>query len=87
MPDSPIGKQPAEFSGLLVKRVEGRRSEAYVYAKMDRIRIEYKYAVRTDLGLSSIEIIRLDKDESWFLVACLRRILAVPIRTQDSLPL
>lgn len=87
MPDSPSAKQPAEFSGLLVKRVEGRRSEAYVYAKTDRIRIEYKYAVRTDLGLSSIEIIRLDKDESWFLVARLRRILPVPIRTQDSLPL
>jgi hypothetical protein len=84
---SPTGGEPPEFSGLLVKRVEGRRSEAYVYAKLDRIRIEYKYAVRTELGLSSIEIIRLDKHESWFLLARLRQILPVAIRPQDSLPL
>jgi hypothetical protein len=76
-----------EFSGTLVKRVDGRRFEAQVYAKADRLRIEYKYAVRTELGLSSIEIIRLDKRESWFLLPRLRQILAVPIRLQDSLPL
>ena len=82
--DSP---QPGEFSGSLVKLVDGRRFEAQVYAKADRIRIEYKYAIRTELGLSSIEIIRLDKQESWFLLARLRRILPVPIRLQDILPL
>ena len=79
--------QAVEFSGSLVKLVEGRRFEAHVYAKTDRIRIEYRYAVRTELGLSSIEIIRLDKQESWFLLARLRRILPVPIRLQDTLPL
>ncbi len=84
---SPAGGEPAEFSGLLVKRVDGRRSEAYVYAKPDRIRIEYKYAVRTELGLSSIEIIRHDKHESWFLLARLKQILPVALRSQDSLPL
>ena len=84
---SPAAGEPAEFSGLLVKRVDGRRLEAYVYAKPDRIRIEYKYAVRTELGLSSIEIIRHDKHESWFLLARLRQILPVAIRSEDSLPL
>jgi hypothetical protein len=77
----------AEFSGSLIKRVEGRRLEAQVYAKADRIRIEYKYAVRTELGLSSIEIIRLDRQESWFLIARLRVIVPVPIQSQDILPL
>jgi hypothetical protein len=38
---SPVQGEPPEFSGLLVKRVDGRRSEAYVYAKPDRIRIDY----------------------------------------------
>jgi len=83
----PDSAQTGEFSGQFVKRVDGRRFEAQVYAKADRIRIEYKYAVRTELGLSSIEIIRLDKQESWFLLARLRRILPVPIRLQDTLPL
>lgn len=86
-PLSPAAGEPPEFSGLLVKRVDGRRSEAYVYAKPDRIRIEYKYAVRTELGLSSIEIIRHDKHESWFLLARLKQILPVALRSQDSLPL
>lgn len=86
-PASSVGEQRAEFSGKLIKRVEGRRSEAHVFAKPDRLRIEYKYAIRTELGLSTIEIIRLDKQESWFLVARLRRILSVPVRAQDVLPL
>lgn len=85
--ESPTGRQRAEFSGTLIKRVEGRRSDAHIFAKPDRLRIEYKYAIRTELGLSSIEIIRLDKQESWFLLARLRRILPVPIRLQDVLPL
>jgi hypothetical protein len=88
--DSAVSPRPAlqaEFSGSLVKRVDGRRFEAQVYAKPDRLRIEYKYAVRTELGLSSIEIIRLDKQESWFLVARLRLFVPAPIQPQDSLPL
>jgi hypothetical protein len=88
--DSSVSPRPAnqaEFSGSLIKRVDGRRFEAQVYAKSDRLRIEYKYAVRTELGLSTIEIIRLDKQESWFLVARLKLIVATPIRPQDSLPL
>jgi hypothetical protein len=79
--------QQAEFSGSLVKRVEGHRSEAQVFAKGDRLRLEYKYAVKTELGYSSIEIIRLDKHESWFLLAQRRQILPVPIKSEDILPI
>jgi phosphoribosyl 1,2-cyclic phosphodiesterase len=70
-----------------VKRVEGRRFEAQVFAKGDRIRLEYKYAVRTEIGYSSIEIIRLDKRESWFLLAQRRHILVVPVKPEDILPI
>ena len=77
----------AEFSASLVKRVEGRRFEAQVFAKGDRIRLEYKYAVKTELGYSSIEIIRLDKRESWFLLAQRRQILSVPVKPEDILPI
>ena len=83
----PEPAQQTDFSGSLIKRVEGRRFEAQVYAKRDRLRVEYKYAVRTELGLSSIEIIRLDRRESWFLIARLKLILPVPLQPQDSLPL
>ena len=79
--------QQAEFSGSLVKQVEGRRFEAQVFAKGDRLRLEYKYAVKTELGYSSIEIIRLDKRESWFLLAQRRQILPVPIKPEDILPI
>lgn len=76
-----------EFSASLVKRVEGRRFEAQVFAKHDRIRLEYKYAVKTELGYSSIEIIRLDKRESWFVLAQRRKILPVPVKPEEILPI
>jgi hypothetical protein len=85
-PISPIVQQ-AEFSASLLKRAEGRRFEAQVYAKGDRVRLEYKYAVRTELGYSSIEIIRLDKRESWFLLAQRRQILSVPVKPEEMLPI
>jgi hypothetical protein len=77
----------AEFSASLVKRTEGHQSEAQVFVKGNRLRLEYKYAVRTELGLSSIEIIRLDKRESWFLLAHRRQILSSPIRPEEILPI
>ncbi len=83
----PRSTQPIEFSASLVKRVEGRRFEAQVFAKSDRIRLEYKYAVKTELGYSSIEILRLDKRESWFLLAQRRQILSVPVKPEEILPI
>lgn len=85
-PSPPIPRH-SEFSASLVKQVEGRQSEAQVFAKGDRLRLEYKYAVKTELGLSSIEIIRLDKRESWFLLAQRRQILSIPIKPEEILPI
>lgn len=53
-----------EFSGSLVKTVKGRQYHAQVFAKGDRLRLEYKYPIRTERGYAAIEIIRLDKSET-----------------------
>ncbi len=60
---------PHEFSGSLTKQVNGKKYQAQVFAKTDRLRMEYKYALRTDYGYASIEIIRLDLAEVWYLLA------------------
>jgi hypothetical protein len=58
-----------EFSGSITKRVNGKKHQAQVFAKGDRLRLEYKYAIRTDYGYAAIEIIRLDQSEAWYLLA------------------
>ena len=39
-----------EFSGSLVKRLNGKTYQAQEYGKGARLRLDYKYAVRTELG-------------------------------------
>lgn len=58
-----------EFSGSLVKTVKGRQYHAQVLSKGDRLRLDYRYAVRTERGYAAIKIIRLDKSETWYLLA------------------
>lgn len=74
----------AEFSGTLVKRVDGKKYQAQVFAKGDRLRLEYKYAVRTELGFSAIEIIRPDLGERWYVLPQQKQLLVLPI-TDDTL--
>jgi hypothetical protein len=76
-----------EFSGSIIKQVNGKKYQAQVFAKGDRLRLEYKYAIRTDYGYSAIEIIRLDRGEAWYLLAQQRELLVVPIDPDDVLPL
>lgn len=73
-----------EFSGTLIKRVDGKQYHAQVFAKGDRLRLEYKYAVRTDLGFSAIEIIRPDLGERWYVLPQPKQLLVMPI-TDDPL--
>jgi hypothetical protein len=77
----------AEFSGTLVKLVNGKRSQAQVFAKEDRLRLEYKYALRTDHGYAAIEIIRLDRSETWYLLAQQKELLVTPLNPDDVLPI
>lgn len=75
-----------EFSGTLIKQVEGHRHQAQVFAKGDRLRLEYKYAIKTDYGYAAIEIVRLDKAETWYLLAQRKELLVTPVDVGDVLP-
>ena len=77
----------AEFSGSLVKTVKGRQYHAQVFAKGDRLRLEYKYAIRTERGYAAIEIIRLDKSETWYLLAQQKELLVTGLSQDDLLPI
>lgn len=75
-----------EFSGSLVKAVKGRQYQAQVFAKGNRLRLEYKYAIRTERGYTAIEIIRLDKSETWYLLAQQKELLVTGLDPDDLLP-
>ncbi|MBX3334017.1 MAG: hypothetical protein KF876_07825 [Nitrospira sp.] len=74
----------AEFAGTLLKQVDGKKYQAQVFAKGDRLRLEYKYAIRTELGFSAIEIIRPDIGERWYVLPQQKQLLVLPI-TDDTL--
>ena len=76
-----------EFSGSLLKTVKGRQYHAQVFAKGDRLRLEYKYAIRTERGYAAIEIIRLDKSETWYLLAQQKELLVTGLDLDDLLPI
>ena len=78
---------PQEFSGTIIKQVNGKKHQAQVFAKGDRLRLEYKYALRTNFGYASIEIIRLDRAEVWYLLAQQRELLVMPLDPDDVLPI
>lgn len=73
-----------EFSGSLVKRLNGKTYQAQIFGKGDRLRLEYKYAVRTELGFSAIEIIRMDLGERWYVLPQQKYLLVLPV-TNDTL--
>jgi hypothetical protein len=77
----------AEFSGTIIKQVNGKKYQAQVFAKGDRLRLEYKYAIRTDHGYAAIEIIRLDQSETWYLLAQQKELLVTPLNPDDVLPI
>ena len=51
------------------------------------LRLEYKYAIRTDYGYAAIEIIRLDREEAWYLLAQQKELLITPLDPDDVLPM
>ncbi|HKY72452.1 MAG TPA: hypothetical protein VJL88_11090 [Nitrospira sp.] len=76
-----------EFSGTILKQVNGKKYQAQVFAKGDRLRLEYKYAIRTDYGYAGIEIIRLDLAEAWYLLAQQKELLVTQLDPDDVLPM
>lgn len=74
-----------EFSATLIKRVNGKQYRAQVFAKGDWVRLEYTYAIRTELGFAAIEIIRPDIAEIWYVLPQRKELLVTPL-TEDALP-
>jgi len=74
-----------EFSGRLVVSVNGKQRQAQVFGKGDRLRLEYKYAVRTERGFTAIEIIRPDYAEVWYVLPQQRELLVMPL-AEDIIP-
>ena len=74
-----------EFSGTLIKRVNGKQYRAQVFAKGDWLRLEYTYAIRTELGFAAIEIVRPDIAEIWYVLPQRKELLVTPL-TEDVLP-
>lgn len=74
-----------EFSGTLIKRVNGKQYRAQVFAKGDWLRLEYIYAIRTELGFAAIEIVRPDVAEIWYVLPQRKELLVTPL-TEDVLP-
>jgi hypothetical protein len=74
-----------EFSGRLVVSVNGKQRQAQVFGKGDRLRLEYKYAVRTERGFVAIEIIRPDYAEVWYVLPQQRELLVMPL-AEDIIP-
>jgi hypothetical protein len=79
-----LSREP-EFSGRLVKRVDGKLYQAQVFGKGDRLRVEYKYAVRTERGFAAIEIIRPDHAQVWYVLPQQRELLVMPL-TEEVIP-
>lgn len=82
---TPHSTQP-EFSGTLLKQIDGKKHHAQVFGKGDRLRVEYKYALRTEVGFSAIEIVRFDQAEVWRLHPQQKIALVIPLM-DDILPL
>jgi len=78
---------PAEFSGTIVKRVNGKAHRAQIFAKGNRLRLEYTYALRTEYGYAAIEIIRPDHAQSWYLLAQQKELLVTPLDLEEVLPI
>ncbi|MFO0699822.1 MAG: hypothetical protein U0236_11375 [Nitrospira sp.] len=74
------------FSGRLLKRVDRKEHQAQVFGKGDRLRLEYKYAVRTERGFAAIEIIRADLAEVWYVLPQQRELLVMPL-TEEIIPI
>lgn len=75
----------AEFSGRLLLEVNGKQRQVQVFGKGDRLRLEYKYAVRTERGFTAIEIIRPDYGEVWYVLPQQRELLVMPL-TEHIIP-
>ena len=73
----------SEFSGTIIKQVNGKKYQVQVVAKGDRLWLEYEHAIRTDYGYAVIEIIRFDQLETWYRLAQQKELVVTPLDPDD----
>ncbi len=81
------GQQELEFSARLTWRTHGKTSQAQLFVKGDRYRIEHRGGVKTDLGYATVTIVRLDRQQVWYILSQRRLVMAVPLTLDYVLPL
>ena len=75
-----------EFSARLTWRTGGKTSRAQLFVKGNRYRIEHRGGVKTDLGYATVTIVRLDKQQVWYILSQRRLVMAVPLTLDYVLP-
>lgn len=76
-----------EFSARLTWRTNGKTSRAQLFVKGGRYRIEHRGGVKTDMGYATVTIVRLDKQQVWYILSQRRLVMAVPLTLDYVLPL
>lgn len=76
-----------EFSARLTWRTNGKTSRAQLFVKGNRYRIEHRGGVKTDLGYATVTIVRLDKQQVWYILSQRRLVMAMPLTLDYVLPL
>ena len=76
-----------QFSARLIWRAGKWSSKAQLFVKRDRYRIEHMGGIKTDLGYATVTIVRLDKQEVWYVLSQQRLVMAVPLTIDYLLPL
>ncbi len=88
--DQPVVSQldsGLQFSARLIWRAGKWSSKAQLFVKGDRYRIEHMGGIKTDLGYATVTIVRLDKQEVWYVLSQQRLVMAVPLTIDYLLPL
>lgn len=76
-----------EFSARLTWRTNGKTSHAQLFVKGGRYRIEHRGGVKTDMGYATVTIVRLDKQQVWYILSQRRLVMVVPLTLDYVLPL
>ncbi len=81
------GPGPAmEFSARVVWQEGEKSSDALIFARPDRYRLEHRGGVETDMGNAGVTIVRRDQHEAWYILSKRRMYLAVPLKPSLLLP-
>ena len=89
VPGGQATRDPAalEFSCRLTWRINGKTSHAQLFVKGNRYRIEHRGGVKTDLGYATVTLVRLDKQQVWYILSQRRLVMAMPLTSDYVLPL